>query len=75
MRLLVVDWVEAFGTISVTAMVVFYALETRGSHYVLLFACACAASGTYAALIGAWPFAGVESIWAVVAARRWARVR
>lgn len=69
--LLVVDPVEAFGTVAVTAMVVFYALESRNARYVLLFAGACAASGTYAAIIGAWPFAVVESIWAVVAVRRW----
>lgn len=65
------DPVEAFGTVAVTAMVVFYALESRNARYVLLFAGACAASGTYAAIIGAWPFAVVESIWALVAVRRW----
>ena len=65
------DGVELFGAVAVTAMVVFYALESRSSRYVLLFACACATSGIYAALIGAWPFAVVESIWAVVAVRRW----
>ena len=65
------DAVEAFGAVAVTAMVIFYALESRGPHFVLLFAAACAASSTYAALIAAWPFAAVEAVWALVALRRW----
>ena len=65
--------VEVFGTFAVVAMVVCYALEARGRHFVLLFALACAASSVYAVLIEAWPFAAVEAIWTVVAARRWHR--
>ena len=65
------DAVAVFGTVAVAAMVLFYALESRGPHFVLFFAGACAASGTYAALIGAWPFAAVEAVWALVALRRW----
>ena len=63
--------VEAFGASAVAAMVVCYALEARGPHFVLLFAAACAASSIYAALIAAWPFAVVEMVWAGVAVRRW----
>ena len=65
------DAVEVFGTAAVAAMVVFYALESRGPHFLLLFAGACAASSGYAALIAAWPFAAVEALWALVAVRRW----
>jgi hypothetical protein len=52
-------------------MVVTYALERRSPVYVLLFAIACAAAALYAVLICSWPFAGVETIWCVVALRRW----
>ena len=51
----------------------FYALESRGPHFVLLFAGACLASGVYAVLIAAWPFAAVETVWSLVAVRRWRR--
>ena len=63
--------VELFGTIAVSAMVLFYALESRGPYFVLLFAGACAASSAYAVLIAAWPFAAVEAVWSLVAVRRW----
>lgn len=46
-----------FGVLAVTAMLVFYALEERSPVFVLLFACACAASSVYGFLQGAWPFA------------------
>jgi len=63
--------IEAFGFISVSAMVLFYALETRSSAYVLAFSASCLSAAAYAALIGSWPFAVVESLWSVVAFRRW----
>mgnify|MGYP003707253725 CR=1 FL=1 len=63
--------VEAFGTVAVVAMLAFYALEARAPCFVLLFASACAASAAYAVLIGSWPFAVVETLWSLVAVRRW----
>ena len=65
--------VELFGTCVVSAMVLFYALESRGPQFVLLFAGACLASSVYAVLIAAWPFAAVETVWSLVAVRRWRR--
>lgn len=65
------DAVEVFGSVALLAMLIFYALESRGRHFVLLFAAACAASSSYAALIAAWPFAAVEAVWALVALHRW----
>ena len=65
--------VELFGASAVSAMVLFYALESRGPHFVLLFAGACLASSVYAVLIAAWPFAAVETVWSLVAVRRWRR--
>jgi hypothetical protein len=66
---------EVFGFLAVASMVATYALEERSHIYVLGFAASCAAASLYAVLIHSWPFAIVEGAWAVVALRRWARVR
>ena len=63
----------AFGLVSVTAMLVTYALEERSAWFVLAFAFACAMGSVYGFLQGAWPFGIVEAIWALVALRRWRR--
>jgi len=65
------DFLNVFGLFSVTAMLVFYALEDRSSWYILCFAVACALGSVYGFLQGAWPFGVVEAIWALVAVRRW----
>ena len=63
--------VEIFGFLAAGTMVVLYALEARSHGYVLAFAAACAAAALYATLIGSRPFAALEALWSVVAARRW----
>jgi len=63
----------AFGVVSVTLMLLFYALEHRHQGFVLAFAGACLASSVYGFLVGAWPFGVVEAAWAGVALRRWRR--
>ena len=65
------DWVTAFGLLSVTAMLVFYALEDSNPAYILAFAGACALASIYGFIQGAWPFGVVEAIWALIAAHRW----
>ena len=65
------DTLTIFGAVSVTAMLVFYALESRSPVFVLAFAGACLASSIYGFGQGAWPFGVVELIWAAVALRRW----
>jgi hypothetical protein len=60
-----------FGLFAVTAMLIFYALETRSHWFTLAFAGACLLGSAYGFLQGAWPFGVVEAIWAVVALRRW----
>ena len=65
---------EVFGFASVSAMVLFYALESRSPGYVLAFSGSCLSAAAYAALIGSWPFAAVESLWSVVACVRWRRL-
>lgn len=62
-----------FGLVAVTAMLVFYALEHRSPWFILAFALACALGSVYGFLQGAWPFGIVETIWALVAVRRWWR--
>ena len=63
--------VTLFGVLSVTAMMIFYALESRSAWFVLAFSCSCLLASAYGFLQGAWPFGVVEAIWAFVALRRW----
>jgi hypothetical protein len=63
--------IELFGLLAVTTMVVAYALEKRSPSYVLVFALGCAAAAVYATLIRSWPFAGVETVWSLIALHRW----
>lgn len=65
------DGLTLFGLIAVTAMLVCYAMEHRGSAYVLGFSIACLLGSAYGFLQGAWPFGLVEAVWAAIALRRW----
>jgi membrane protein implicated in regulation of membrane protease activity len=69
------DPLTLFGLVAVAAMLLFYALEDRSSHFLLAFAGACVLASVYGFLQGAWPFGLVELVWSVVALRRWQRVR
>ena len=60
-----------FGLFAVTAMLVCYAFEKRSPWFILGFAAACVLGAVYGFLQGAWPFGVVETVWALVAARRW----
>jgi hypothetical protein len=66
-----VDWLAGFGLLSVTAMLVFYALEDRSPAFILAFAGACVLASVYGFLQGAWPFGVVEAVWALIALNRW----
>ena len=68
------DILTAFGALAVTAMLVFYALESRAAVFVLAFSGACLASSAYGFLQGAWPFGVVELVWSGVALVRWRRL-
>lgn len=68
-------WITAYGVIAVTFMMLMYALEARGSVFVLLFAVGCALSSVYGFLSGAWPFGVVEGVWCLIALRRYADAR
>ena len=52
-------------------MLVCYAFENRSRWFILGFAGACIWDRPTAFLQGAWPFGVVESVWSVVAIRRW----
>ena len=65
------DILTAYGLLSVTAMLVFYALEDESPWFILAFAGSCAMASVYGFLQGAWPFGIVEAIWTAVAIRRW----
>ena len=60
-----------YGVVVLAFMMTMYALERRGSGFVLAFAVGCALSSTYGFASGAWPFGVVEGIWTVIALRRW----
>lgn len=65
------DALTIFGAAAVSAMLLFYTLETRSPWFVVAFAAACLASSVYGFLQGAWPFGIVELVWSGVAMRRW----
>ncbi len=65
----------AYGAAAVTFMMLMYALERRGSAFVLAFACGCALSSSYGFLAGTWPFGVVEAIWSLIALRRYRDLR
>lgn len=62
---------SAFGLLTVTAMLITYALEAKSRWFILAFALACAMGSVYGFLQGAWPFGLVEAVWSGVAVRRW----
>lgn len=67
------DALTAFGVVAVGSMMVFYTLESRSRWWTLAFALGCWTSAVYGLLVGAWPFAVVESVWGVVALRKFKR--
>ena len=65
------DRLTIFGLFSVTAMLIFYAVEHRSHWFILAFAVSCVLGSIYGFLQGAWPFGLIEAIWSIVAVRRW----
>lgn len=65
-----------FGSIAVAIMFLSYWLEARSKWMVLLFAGGSALTAAYSGLVAAYPITVIESLWAVVALRRfWLRHR
>ncbi len=65
------DSLTIFGLLSVTLMLIFYALEHYSTWFILAFAFSCVLGSIYGFLQGAWPFGLVEVVWSIVALRRW----
>ncbi len=63
--------IEILGTMAIATMVISYALEKRHPVFIAIFAFGCALAAFYAYLIQSYPFLVAESIWAVIALRRW----
>lgn len=55
----------------VTLMMIFYALEEKDRVFTLAFAISCWGSALYGWLAGTWPFGVVETVWGVLALRKW----
>ena len=63
-----------FGSIAVAIMFLSYWLEARSKWMVLLFAGGSALTAAYSGLVAAYPITVIESLWALVALRRfWLR--
>ena len=60
-----------FGLIAVSLMLVFYSLEHRSHWFSFAFAVSCAMGSAYGFLQGAWPFGLVETVWSLIALRKW----
>ena len=67
--------ITGFGVVAATTMVVAYGLESRGPRWIAVFAGGCLATAAYGVVTGAWIFAVLESVWAVVAIGRFRRER
>ena len=65
------DGLTLFGVTAVSIMLICYALERRSPWFTFGMASACVAAGIYGFLQGAWPFAVLEGLWAVIAYSRW----
>ena len=59
-----------FGSVAVSIMLVSYWLEPHSRWFVLVFAFGSAATAAYSAMVQAYPITGIESLWALVALRR-----
>ena len=59
-----------FGSIAVAIMFLSYWLEARSKWMVLLFAGGSALTAAYSGLVAAYPITVIESLWALVALRR-----
>ncbi len=69
------DILTLFGLISVSSMMLFYALEKRSHWFVLAFAASCILASIYGFLQKAWPFGIVELVWSGVSCKRWLSLR
>jgi presenilin-like A22 family membrane protease len=62
---------HGFGLAVVTAMLLFYALEKRSQWFIIAFAGARVVGSIAGFLPGAWVLGLAESVWSILAVRRW----
>jgi presenilin-like A22 family membrane protease len=62
---------HGFGLVVVTAMLLFYVLERRSQWFIIAFAGACMVGSIAGFLQGAWVLGLAESVWSILALRRW----
>lgn len=67
--------IEVFGVAGAVTMVVAYALESRATIWIAVFAVGCVATAVYAVITEAWVFVVLELVWAAIASRRFYRTR
>jgi len=63
--------IETLGITSVIIMVTSYGLEHKSPVLIAIFSFGCVLAAIYALLLGSMPFLIAESVWAIIAFRRW----
>ena len=63
--------IETLGIAAITIMVFSYAFERRNRLFIAIFALGCALAAAYALFIESYPFLIAESVWCIIALRRW----
>ena len=56
---------NAYGSVVLFLMMIFYIKENKSSKYTLLFGIMCIGSSAYGFLAGTWPFGIIEAAWAL----------
>jgi hypothetical protein len=56
---------NAYGSVVLFLMMIFYIKENKSSKYTLLFGIMCIGSSAYGFLAGTWPFGIIEAVWAL----------
>lgn len=69
------DALTLFGVVSLSIMLICYALERKSPWFTFGMGAACIAASVYAFLQGAWPFGILEAIWGAIAFSRWRQDR
>lgn len=67
---MIVTLLTLYGSSVLTAMMIFYILESKSYKYTLLFAIACLFSSSYGFLSGVYPFGVIEFVWGIFAFNR-----
>lgn len=64
-----------YGAAVVTAMMIFYTVESKSAVFTFFFGLMCIGTSAYGFLAGTWPFGVIEAVWAVIAFRKYYKLR